>query len=261
MNMLLQEAKIQLSKAILLRDALTGEPVSNGIRIRSLSGGKMKIEKRSGGYVLFINATDSEIGFEVESPMYQSRKIRLRSDQGAELEDVLMYPSPGYPRRAGYTAVKGKAIPGSILRFHIEDEKGVCRLFGGYKKGEEQISFYVKNRIASALWYIRKKKETTGTYFSLKNIEEDSEVYRLRKPLGQDYQIKDTMIYPAQETIVDENGEFFILFQDLPQEKCLLHYTYDKAGESGQGTAQQGTVEIVQAKENVLSRNFMLEEE
>ena len=89
--------KIQLSKAVLLRDALTGEPVSSGIWIRSLSGGK--VEKRSGGYVLFINATDTEIEFEVESPIYQSRKICVKSDQGAELEDVLMYPSPAYPGR------------------------------------------------------------------------------------------------------------------------------------------------------------------
>lgn len=252
--MLLQETKIQLSKAVLLRDALTGEPVSSGIRIRSLSGGK--IEKRSGGYVLFINVTDPEIGFEVESPVYQSRKICLKTDQGAELEDVLMYPSPGYPRRAGYTAVRGKALPGSILRFHIEDEKGICRLFGSYKKGEEQISFYIKNRIAGALWYIRKKKETSGAYFALKNREEDSEVYRLREPLKQDYQIKDTVIYPAQETVADENGEFYILFQELPQEKCLLYYSYEKAGEE-----KQGTIEIVQAKENDLSKNCIWEED
>ena len=155
--MLLQETKIQLSKAVLLRDALTSEPVSSGIRIHSLSGGR--IEKKSGGHVLFLNVTEPEIAIEVESPVYQSRKICLKPDQGAELEDVLMYPSPAYPRRAGYTAVRGKARPGSILRFHIEDEKGVCRLFGSYKKGQEQISFYIKNGIVSALWYIRKKKE------------------------------------------------------------------------------------------------------
>ena len=52
--MLLQETKIQLSKAVLLRDALTSEPVSSGIRIHSLSGGR--IEKKSGGHVLFLNA-------------------------------------------------------------------------------------------------------------------------------------------------------------------------------------------------------------
>lgn len=246
--------KIQLSKAVLLRDALTGEPVSSGIWIRSLSGGK--VEKRSGGYVLFINATDTEIEFEVESPIYQSRKICVKSDQGAELEDVLMYPSPAYPRRMGYTAVKGRAIPGSILRFHTEDDKSVCRLFDGYKKGEEQISFYMKNKTAGALWYIRKKKETSGTYFTLKNSEEDTELYRLREPLKQDFQIKDTVIYPAHETIADENGEFYVLFRELPQEKCLMYYAYGKAGEE-----KQGSIEIVQSKENELSTICILEED
>ena len=243
--MLLQETKIQLSKAVLLRDALTGEPVSSGILIHSLSGGR--IEKKSGGHILFLDVTEPEIAIEVESPVYQSRKICLKPDQGAELEDVLMYPSPAYPRRAGYTAVRGKASPGSILRFHIEDEKGVCRLFGGYKKGQEQISFYIKNGIAGALWYIRKKKETSGVYFSLKNIAEDSEVYSLREPLAQDYQIKDTVIYPAQETVADENGAFYILFRELPQDKCMLYYSNDEAGKE-----MQREIQIVSAKENYI---------
>ena len=162
-----------------------------------------------------------------------------------------MYQSPAYPRRAGYTAVRGKASPGSILRFHLEDEKGVCRLFGGYKKGQEQISFYIKNGITGALWYIRKKKETSGVYFSLKNIAKDSEVYHLMEPLDHDYQIKDTVIYTAQETIADENGTFYILFQDLPQEKCLLYYSNDTKGKEKQRETQ-----IISAKEN-----YILEED
>lgn len=247
--MLLDETKIRLSKAVLLRDALTGEPVSSGIRIRSLSGGRM--EKKSGGHVLFLDIEEPEFEIEVESPVYQSRKICLKPDQGEELEDILMYPSPAYPQRGGYTAVKGKANPGSTLRFHIEDEKNVCRLYGVYKKGEEQISFYFKGKTAGALWYIRKKKETAGTYFALKNIAKDSEVYCLKEPLERDYQIKDTVIYPAQETVADENGAFYMLFPELPGEKCMLYYSCEEAGEQN-----IKEMEIFQAKEN-----FILEED
>lgn len=247
--MLLQETKIQLSKAVILRDALTGEPVSSGIRIHSLSGGR--IEKKSGGHVLFLNVSEPEIAIEVESPVYQSRKICLKSDQGAELEDVLMYPSAAYPRRAGYTAVRGKAEPGSILQFHMEDEKSVCRLFGNYKKGQEQISFYIKSGIVGAFWYIRRKEDTSGVYFSLKNIAEGSEIYSLKEPLVQNYAIKDTVIYPAQETIADEKGDFYVLFRELPQEECLLYYSVHQEGKEKQGEAQ-----IIQAKEN-----YILEED
>lgn len=243
--MVLQETRIQLSKAILLRDALTNEPVSSGIQIHSLSGGRM--EKKGGGYVLFLGVDGPEIEIEVESPIYQTRNICLQSDQGEELEEILMYPSMAYPRRAGYTAVKGKAEPGSTLRFHVEDERSACRLFGSYKKGEEQIAFYVKNKAAGTLWYICKKKDTSGVYFALKNRAEDSEAYLLRKPLDMNYLIKDTVVYPAQETIADENGDFYMLLQDLPQEKCLLHYSYEQAG-----TEKQREVEIVQAAENVI---------
>ena len=65
--------------------------------------------------------------------------------------------------------------------------------------------------------------------------------------MAQDYQIKDTVIYPAQETVADENGTFFILLQDLPQEKCLLYYSKDDEGKE-----KQGEIEIVQGKENYI---------
>lgn len=109
----------------------------------------------------------------------------------------------------------------------------------------------MQNGNVSALWYVRKKKETSGVYFSLKNTAEASEVYSLREPLTQDYQIKDTVIYPAQETVADENGAFYILFQDLPQEKCLLYYFNDDEGKE-----KWGEIEIVQGKEN-----YILEED
>lgn len=241
--MLLQETRIRLSKAVLLRDALTGEPVSSGVRVHSLSGGK--IEKKSGGYVLFLDVDAPELEFEVESPVYQSRKICLKPDQGEELEDILMYPSPSYPQRAGCTAVRGKAAPGSILRFHMEDEREVCRLFAGYKKGEEKLSFYRKHKTAGVLWYIRKKKDSSGVYFALKHSEEDAEVYQLREPLDRDYQIKDTVIYPAWETIADENGAFYMLFLELPGQECQLYYSYEESGQ-----VRQKETPIIQAKEN-----------
>ena len=81
--MLLQETKIRLSKAIFLRDAFTGEPVSAGIRIHSLSGGRM--EKKAGGYFLFLDVDSSEFEIQVESPIYQSRKLWLKKDCGVEV--------------------------------------------------------------------------------------------------------------------------------------------------------------------------------
>lgn len=241
--MVLQETKIRLSKAVLLRDAFTGEPVSSGIRIHSLSGGKT--EKKNGGYFLFLNVESPEFEVEIESPVYQSRKIRLKSDEGAELEEVLMYPSWAYPRRREHTAVRGRAEPYSILTFHLENENESCRLLRDYKQGEEQISFYLKGRMVNMLWYIRRKQETLGKYLSLKSIPADSEVYPLKQPLKEDYRIKDTLVYPAWESIADENGGFYLLLPKLSQKKCLLYYSYQK-----QGKEIFRETEIIQGKEN-----------
>lgn len=241
--MVLQETKVRLSKAVLLRDAFTGEAVSAGIRIRSLSGGKT--EKRSGGYFLFLDVENPEFEIEVDSPVYQHRKLCLKTDNGEGLEEIRMYPSSAYPMRAGCTAVRGRADPGSLLRFYIEDERGSCRLLSDYKKGEEQISFYIKSGIWGASWHIGQNKEKTGEYFDMGHGDTDTGVYPLNQPLNASYKKKDTLIYPAWESIADEKGEFYLLLGDILKERCMLKYSCRKMGEEISGEA-----EILRAKEN-----------
>jgi len=241
--MVLQETKIRLSKAVLLRDVFTGEAVSTGIRIRSLSGGKT--EKRNGGYFLFLDVEAPEFEIEVDSPVYQRRKLCLKTDNGEGLEEIRMYPSSAYPQRAGYTAVCGRADPGSLLKFYIEDERGSCRLLLDYKKGEEQISFYLKSGIWGASWHIGKKQEKTGEYFDMGYGDADTGAYPLNQPLNASYKKKDTLIFPAWESIADEKGEFYLLLGDIPEERCMLKYSCQKRGKEISGEA-----EILRAKEN-----------
>lgn len=243
--MVLHETKIRLSKALLFRDAFTGEPVSSGIRIRSLSGGR--IEKKTDGYFLFLDVGDRELTIEAESPIYQARRLSMEADDGAELSEVFLYPSPSYPLRAGNTAVRGKALPGRVLKFHLEEEGSCCRLIGDYKKGEGEISFYRKSNLGNMLWHIRKKQRKTGEYFTLGQMDDDAEVFPLREPLETAYLKKDTLIYPAQETVADENGMYYLLLADMPCESCKLHYFYqDEAGQAC------GEAEILRARENYL---------
>lgn len=241
--MVLHETKIRLSKVLLLRDAFTGEPVSSGIRIRSLSGGR--VEKKADGYFLFLDVGDKELTIETESPIYQPRRFTLETDAGAEVSEALLYPSPSYPLRAGNTAVRGRTLPGRALKFHLEDERSCCRLIGDYKKGEAEISFYRKGSMKNVLWHIRKKQGKTGEYFNVGQADAEAEVFRLGQPLKNAYLKKDTVIYPAQETVTDENGMFYLLLADIPQESCRLHYFYQD--EAGKGC---GEAEILRAKDN-----------
>lgn len=244
--MVLHETKIRLSKALLFRDAFTGEPVSSGIRIRSLSGGR--VEKKTDGYFLFLDVGNRELTIEAKSPIYQPRRLSMETDDGAEVSEVLLYPSPSYPLRTGNTAVRGKALPGCMLKFHLEDEASCCHLIGDYKKGETEISFYRKSSMGSMLWHIRKKQRKTGEYFTLGQVDDDAEVFLLREPLETAYLKKDTLIYPARETAADENGMYYLLLGDVPGESCKLHYSYKDAG----GRQVSGEVEIERAKENYM---------
>lgn len=244
--MVLQERKIQLSKAVLLKDAFTGEPVSYGVRMQSLSGGQ--IEKKPGGYFLFLNMSSQDFEIEVDSPIYQCRRIFLQADSGAEVEEILMYPAAAYPLKTGCTTVRGRAEPGSVIQFYVEEERESGKLLEDYRKGETQISFYRKGGTFHMVWYIQKKQGKPGEYFSIKN-QIDSESCELKQPLKSAYQKKDTIVCPAQETIADENGEFYLLIQNLPEERCMLHYSC-----RGNGQEICREAEIIQGKENYIQK-------
>lgn len=247
MDMVLQEMKIRLSKAVRLRDAFTGEPVPAGVTLRALSGGSV-VKKRE-GYYLFLDVKSPVFEIEVESPVYQRQKIKLLADSGACVEEILLYPSPAYPLRQGVTIVRGKTEPGSMLRFHVRDSQGNVRLIRDYRKGEEEISFYIKDGVPEVFWYVWKKGQDEGEYFRAERSLEEGELYRLKRPLACDYQKKDTLICPAKESIADEEGEFYLLLSDIPKEQCILHYSCDSGDE-----VTEGDVEIVHGCEN----NFLI---
>lgn len=236
MVMVFEERKIRLSKAVRLRDAFTGEPVSAGVKILSLSGGR--VEKKREGYFLFLDVEGENLEIEAESPIYQRERLSLPVDFGERVEEVLMYPSPAYPLRQGVSVVRGRAKPGSVLKFHVRDKTGNLRLIHDYQKGEEEISFYIKDRNPGALWYIQKKGKEEGEYFRTERPEDEGERYRLRTPLSCAYQKKDTLICPAQESIADEEGEFYLLLSDPCNEKGTLHYSCANSGKVTEGDAQ-----------------------
>ena len=245
MDMVLQETKIRLSKAVRLRDAFTGEPVSAGVRLRTLSGGR--VEKKREGYFLFLDVGSPVLGMEVESSVYQRQKLELSVDFGACVEEILLYPSPAYPLRQGVSAVRGRTKPGSVLRFHVRDSHGNVRLIRDYRKGEEEIFFYIKDRIPGVFWYIQKKGQEAGEYFRAQRPEGEREQYTLKKTLACNYQKKDTLICPAQESVADEEGEFYLLFSEPFEEKCILHYACEY-----EGKVTEGEAEILRGCENRL---------
>lgn len=135
--MVLQERKIRLSKAVRLRDAFTGEPVSAGVTLRTLSGGR--VEKKREGYFLFLDVGSPVFEAEIESSVYQRQKLHLPADSGACVEEILLYPSPAYPLREGVTVVRGRTKPGSVLRFHVRDGQGNVRLIRDTGKGRKRF--------------------------------------------------------------------------------------------------------------------------
>lgn len=220
---ILQRLQIYLSKAIVLIDAFTEEPVTTPVSIHTASGGKVKA--RTGGCYLFLNAEKEEFEVEIESPIYQRRRVLLKADAGMEEEVILLYPSPSYPLKKNVTIITGKAEPCSQIQFYIEEENSVCKLIRDYQKGDEEICVFMRDRshAGTGIWYIQDKEKNTGEYFHSQGADDDAEYLKLSTPLKNGYRKKDTRIFPAKECETDENGVFYLLLSGLKEKPYIMY--------------------------------------
>lgn len=228
---ILQKIHIRLSKVILLRDAFSEETVTNGIQVRIIPEGRKPIRK-PGGYWLFLDMGQEEFEVEIESPIYQRRRVHLKPGQGEEAEEIFLYPSRAYPIGAGQTMLRGTARPGALVRFHPEEGIPEGRLICDCKKGDREISVFMREAAGTRRkWYIRDKEKQTGEYIQLREFPDESQKCELLRPLQCDYRKKDTVLHPAYECIADEDGEFFLLLDQPKEQKYRLYYTYTEDGE------------------------------
>lgn len=227
---MLQKIHIRLSKVILLRDAFSEETVTNGIRIRICGTGKKPVAK-PGGYWLFLNMGQEAFEIEIESPIYQTGRIRLAPDQGEETEEVFLYPSGAYPVRPGQTMLRGSAGPGTVIRFHLEEGVPEGRLIHDGKKGDREIAVFMRETAGvRRKWYIWDKEQQNGEYLQIREIAGESQKCTLLQPLKYDYRKKDTALRRAYQCAADEEGRFFLLLERLKEQKYTLHYSYMEEG-------------------------------
>ena len=236
-----QRIDIRVSKAVLFKDAFSEETVANGLQIQVGQGGRYL--RKPGGYCLFFHTEQGEFQVEITSPAYQPRKLFLAPDGGRRVEEVYLYPSKGYPRREGCTAVWGSASPCAVFWCHIKEESQECRLLWDYQRGQDQIALFLKKGQGGRRnWFIWDKGKKTGEYFQVHPEYGEGEAHRLCAPLTGDYRKKNAAVYPAWECPIGEDGTFFLLFGQLKEQEYTLCYS---SGEEG-----FGEIKIFGQKEN-----------
>lgn len=247
-KLVLDKINVRLSKVILLKDAFSEETVTNGIQIKTSYGGRTVI--KSGGYCLFLNMEQEEFEAEISSPIYQSRKLRLKADGGEREEEIFLYPSSAYPIKRECTEVSVSLFPEAVFWCHLERGAEACKLLQDYHKEEEQILIFCKGRtgIRKRNWYIRDKEKNRGEYFQIREGTEESESCILVQSLKNDYRKKDAALYPAFECMAGGDGICYLLFDRLKEETYQLYYSYMYAGKE-----VFGNMEILGRKMNRLN--------
>ncbi len=227
---ILQSIHIRLSKVILLRDVFSEQTVTNGIQVRTSHGGRKPIVK-PGGYWLFMDMGQEEFEIEIESPIYQRRRIRLKPDEGEEAEEIFLYPSNAYPVRPGHMMLQGTARPGMAIWFHLENGMPEGRLIHDCKRGDQEIAVFMREAAgARRRWYIRDKEQQMGEYLQIQEFSEESSKCVLLRPLKYDYRKKDTVLCRAFECMADVDGRFYLLLGHLEEQKYTLYYSYMEEG-------------------------------
>lgn len=235
---ILRKIHIRLSKVILLRDAFSEEIVTNGIQVRVVPSGKRPVMK-PGGYWLFLDMGQEEFEIEIESAVYQRRRVRLKPDQGEETEELFLSPSGAYPVRAGQTMLRGTAVPGTLLRFHLEEGIPEGRLIYDCREGDQEISIFMRGTSgARRKWYVRDKEGQDGEYIQLRESPGEAQKCCLFAPLRRNYRKKDTSVYQAYECTADDDGQFFLLLDHLKEQNYRLYYSYMEDGKEFHGETE-----------------------
>ncbi len=228
----LRTMHVRLSKVILLRDAFSGQAVSQGVRLCTSPQGRLA--RKPGGYCLFLDMRQEQFEVEIEAPIYQRRKLLLRADGGRAVEEVLLYPSQAYPAGTQVTSIQGHTKPGTSVCFHLEEESRECRLLGDYRQGETRLSLYLgeQDGISAGLWYLRDRETKAGEYVRLCRLPEPPEQWELCKPLRHSYRKKNTAAYPACSCIAGEDGGVYLLLGRLRDQTYKLYGTFPDGGET-----------------------------
>lgn len=221
MNYLTMTLKKELSLVVLAIDDFTDRVITgSGIRMVTEEGGKRSIRKAD-GYHVFCDLPAQEITICVEGPMYQKQQIRVKPDGGKQIVRVRMIPGPAYPIPGGTTCVRGKAEPGTELRFYFPDPKKSCKLLRDYdpEKHKDRMGLFRPSGIfpeGKRMCICARKGK--AEFFRVLDREEEECV--LEHPLSQAYRKIGTSVYPVYETKAGEDGRFYLYLRGLTGEEC-----------------------------------------
>ncbi|MCH5281446.1 MAG: hypothetical protein J1E61_08240 [Lachnospiraceae bacterium] len=227
MNYMTVGLKRKVSLALLPIDDLTNRIITGSLlRVYIVEENKPSIRKPD-GYHVFCDLKETEVTLCLEGPIYQKQTLRLSiKPDKVKVYQIRMLPGIAYPLPKGITILKGTLPKDSRLRVFVSGKKKEYRLLGDYDpvKQKDALTLFLHHKISligKVLCISGKEKEPE--FFRV--TDQKDQVCMLEKPLSKAYARTDALIYPAYETVSDQDGNFFLPMNSHQEEEnctCIL---------------------------------------
>jgi hypothetical protein len=202
--------QIQAGLVLLLVDDFTDRPADEKL-FRVTSRHSLKVIKKQGGVLVFINPPKEACEITIESPYYLSRIVSIQQGETCEVKMLRMIPGTGYPESMGRTFVTGYAQPGSAVFLACDTGERFLHLKDDYSPDDgERIKLYC-----------REPAELTGKQICIcsedgaercclvTGLNEDGGC-RLDRALSGTYPKVRTKVFPVYEGRTDDTGWYRI---------------------------------------------------
>jgi len=163
------------------------------------------------GYYIFMDMKQKKFMLHVESHLYQEQTLCVMLEEGkTKVLKLKLVPSEKYAVRKDAVVVCGIAQPGKYLDIYSDEIKQRYKLLKDYKSGEKIGIYHPKEKDLSGkrIW-IKGRKESFRTVLGEQSDEEN--YYEIDGPSTKLRKVE-TDIFLGYNTIVRENGTFYLLF-------------------------------------------------
>lgn len=212
--------RIRAGVVLLLYDDLTDRPAQEGLcRVRCRR--PLKVVKKQGGILVFLDLPKEAFTIVLESPIYESRTLCIQPDEACQVKKLWMSPGIRYPVPQGAVRVTGRTEPETTVYVACDTGERLLYLLDDYRPADgSQIRLYGRSQpqLEGKQICLSSSKGEARCYLGAE-LEEGGG-YRLSAPLSIEADKLGTRVIQVYSGRADREGYYQVLVRG-PVERLI----------------------------------------
>ena len=214
----------RVSLVVMLIDDFTGKVITGSNARVWIENEKPPI-KKSEGWNVFLNLSEGEYILNAEGGFYSRSTVACKIvDEKSDIVTIRLLPNSLYPIPSDCLRIEGNGEPESKVVIYSDDKSAAFKLLSDIKKGTQTIGIYHPDAVnieGKMLNIISSDGKSEFIRVGSKSENEKFE-YKILDKIKNDFSKVGTILVTATETIVDEDGKFFIFLRSCSQENTEI---------------------------------------